>query len=476
MALNNYRRVDIILDTANDKVDWQSPLNANTGEYNSRNLRVQLTNGGVVEPQTANLYFGFRHVETGESGVVSMNKVDSNRGIYEVYYPREMMAKEGIVICAVKIVDTVNGTNHINLTANFTVNVARSAIDDSMEVPENSLRVFDKMVIDVMVHERRVTVIESTLNELVKEYGDLKTWLEANAVTQSQINELTRQNAQIAFNAKKIDRLAKTASLYDVYENLYVTDDHTIDSKPPTSISLYNMINNGKILRSAINKDPYIRNRQKILTIEGSGVLLGVNLEGEHYIVGRLESQYNKNTGDENDSGWSRTSDSPAEVVIMPKKYYFEIQADGNEIIRWEHLQAQDGIPNDFYSGRSYAAKIRDASFYSKYYTAITGGINYFNKSSSYSDDDAKHKKDTYVKCIIKNKENGLLSTTQLAGIPFNNKLEIIYNAYDWDDIIFPIVKPYKGTYNYLRTVVSSSYLNTSFKVLGLAVLVYPKQ
>lgn len=456
MALNNYRRVDIILDTANDKVDWQSPLNANTGEYNSRNLRVQLTNGGVVEPQTANLYFGFRHVETGESGVVPMNKVDSNRGIYEVYYPREMMAKEGVVICAVKIVDTVNGINHINLTANFTVNVERSVINGSMEVPENSLRVFDKMVIDVMVHERRVAVIESTLNEIVKEYGDLKTWLKNNVVKQSQIEELTRQNAEIAFNAGKIDQLAKTASVYDVFKNLYIIDEKIVSTNPAT-VSLKNITRNEKtILASDLNTSNYTINNRKILAIEGSGVLLGINITGDHYISALLIREKNSSLSS---SDWQY--DMHIRQKYYPREYSMEIRVDGKTVMTSTEKNGPKNISLvslylDYLIGKK-GDNVRSRLWYN----AI--GMSILNKEAK-----------------IEGRAKGRLSEAELVGVPFNNNLEIVFNARNFEDINFIQTDTTLTSGYYHRTAkfYNNEYptLNSQYTINGLAVLLFPKK
>ena len=469
MALDNYRRVDIILDTANDKVDWQSPLNANTGEYNSRNLRVQLTNGGVVEPQTANLYFGFRHVETGESGVVPMNKVNSNRGIYEVYYPREMMAKEGVVICAVKIVDSTNGTNHINLTANFTVNVARSVINGNMEVPENSLKVFDKMVIDVMVHERRVAVIESTLNEIIKEYGDLKTWLEKNVVKQSQIEALTRQNAEIAFNAAKIDQLARTASAYDVFKNLYTIDEEIISTNPST-VSLENILRNGKtILASDLNTSTYARNNHKILVIEGSGVLLGVNLSGYHYIEADLTVDKNSYSSDPNSNSWRY--DHRETNYYFPDELSMKIKADGKTILTSIRGRAEG----------SRTAKISLVSLYLDYLIGKDG--SYVSSRLWYSQigSGVLDKKETDIEGRVK----GRLSEVELSGIPFNNKLEIVFDAKSFRDVHLPIkTDTTKTEGDYHRTRLDTDQygktkfpqLNCRYTLDGLAVLLYPKE
>lgn len=469
MALNNYRRVDIILDTANDKVDWQSPLNANTGEYNSRNLRVQLTNGGVVEPQTANLYFGFRHVETGESGVVPMNKVDSNRGIYEVYYPREMMTKEGVVICAVKIVDTVNGTNHINLTANFTVNVARSVINGSMEVPENSLRAFDKLVIDVMVHERRVAVIESTLNEIIKEYGDLKTWLKNNVVKQSQIEALTRQNAEIAFNAGKIDQLARTASVYDVFKNLYIIDNEIVSTNP-NEVSLENVLRNGKTLPgSLLNTSTYTHNNRKILVIEGSGVLLGIILSGYHYIEAYLRDDKNDGYYGLDERHWNL--DKQYINHYFPDELSMKIQADGQTVITSIGGSATNSI----------TAKISLTSLYLDYLIGkdgpyVSSRLRYSNIGSRMLD-----KKETKIEGRVE----GRLSEAELAGVPFNNKLEIIFNARSFKDITLPIKTDTEKTDGYYRRTrldtdehgkTKFPQLKSQYTLDGLAVLLFPKK
>lgn len=468
MALDNYRRVDIILDTANDKVDWQSPLNANTGEYNSRNLRVQLTNGGVVEPQTANLYFGFRHVETGESGVVPMNNVNSNRGIYEVYYPREMMAKEGVVICAVKIVDSTNGTNHINLTANFTVNVARSVINGNMEVPENSLKVFDKMVIDVMVHERRVAVIESTLNEIIKEYGDLKTWLEKNVVTQSQIEALTRQNAEIAFNAGKIDQLARTASAYDVFKNIYAIDEE-IASTNPRTVSLQNILRDGKtILASDLNTSTYARNNHKILVIEGSGVLLGVDLSGYHYIQADLTVDKNVYSSDPNSDSWRY--DHRETKYYFPDELSIKIKADGKTILT--------SIKGRTEGDRT--AKIALTSLYLDYLIGRDGPYASSRLWYSRIGSGVLDKKETDIEGRVK----GRLSEVELAGISFNNKLEIVFDAKSFRNVYLPIkTDTTKTGGDYHRTrLETDQYGKTKFPQLysqyalnGLAVLLYPK-
>ena len=167
MALDKFKRTDIIIDTIHPKLDIYTPLVAMQGEYNGRTLRVQLTNNGVVEPQTADMYFGFFHTETHQDGLYTFTKVDTNKGIYELSYPSEMLQVEGTCICQLKIVDIATGRS-ISLTEGFSVTVKRSIIHSGMEVAENSIKIFDKALLDIREHERRILLIEANFKDLAK--------------------------------------------------------------------------------------------------------------------------------------------------------------------------------------------------------------------------------------------------------------------------------------------------------------------
>lgn len=167
MALDKFKRTDIIIDTIHPKLDIYTPLVAMQGEYNGRTLRVQLTNNGVVEPQTADMYFGFFHTETHKDGLYTFTKVDTNKGIYELSYPSEMLQAEGTCICQLKIVDVATGRS-ISLTEVFSVTVKRSIIHSGMEVAENSIKIFDKALLDIREHERRILLIEANFKDLAK--------------------------------------------------------------------------------------------------------------------------------------------------------------------------------------------------------------------------------------------------------------------------------------------------------------------
>lgn len=169
MALDNFKRTDIIIDKIDRSLDEITPLKAQQGEYNGRYLRVQLTNGGIVEPQTADVHFGFRHNDTGANGIVVAKKTDASKGIYDVYYPAEMMRVSGVVICQLKIIDVQGSTKReISLTSDFKVTVAPSIITGEMEVAENSITVFDKVLLDIKEHERRVILLETAFGDLYR--------------------------------------------------------------------------------------------------------------------------------------------------------------------------------------------------------------------------------------------------------------------------------------------------------------------
>lgn len=95
MKLDDFRRVDLILDHANNYV-IDTMLDAHAGDYNGRTLRIQITDGGVIKDTTGLIVsLGFAH-STAEkdgkpvTGVTPFSAVDETQGIYEVAYPRDM--------------------------------------------------------------------------------------------------------------------------------------------------------------------------------------------------------------------------------------------------------------------------------------------------------------------------------------------------------------------------------------------------
>lgn len=171
MALDDFRRTDLIIDKATQRIDWQAPLRAVQGEYNGRSLRVQLTNNGIVEPQTAQLLFGFYCAVNHKEGVYDMTAVDLSKGIYEVFYPSDMLLEYGTVACTIKIIENAGSSeneSHITILDGISVEVAENPISGQAEVAENSIRVFDKALIDISAHERRILLMELNFQELAQ--------------------------------------------------------------------------------------------------------------------------------------------------------------------------------------------------------------------------------------------------------------------------------------------------------------------
>lgn len=208
MALDNFKRTDIIVDKIDRSLDEITPLKAQQGEYNGRYLRVQLTNGGIIEPQTADVQFGFRHNDNANNGIVVAKKTDPSKGIYDIYYPTEMTREAGVVICQLKIIETTGSQKkEISLTSDFKVTVARSIITGQMEVAENSITVFDKVLLDIKEHERRVILLETAFGDLYKILNtnipnmDVKV---SSRASQSSLNSLQSSVTSLSGTASSI--------------------------------------------------------------------------------------------------------------------------------------------------------------------------------------------------------------------------------------------------------------------------------
>lgn len=214
MALNNFKRTDIIVDKIDRSLDEITPLKAQQGEYNGRYLRVQLTNGGIIEPQTADVQFGFRHNDNANNGIVVAKKTDPSKGIYDIYYPTEMTREAGVVICQLKIIETTGSQKkEISLTSDFKVTVARSIITGQMEVAENSITVFDKVLLDIKEHERRVILLETA-------FGDLYKILNTNIPNMDvKVSSRAKQSAVDEVLASVLD-LASQASVNEIKKTL----------------------------------------------------------------------------------------------------------------------------------------------------------------------------------------------------------------------------------------------------------------
>lgn len=164
MGNENFQKVDIIWNNVHEQLFIPLKLKAVTGEYNGRVLRIQVTDNGVIVEQKGSMQFGFV-CQNGTEGLLDVPIKDAAQGIYEVAYPSDMLKEAGVVACALKLVD--GEKRGICKTENFGVEVIESVIHDGMEVAENSITAFDKALIDINSHERRIVWMELNIRNIV---------------------------------------------------------------------------------------------------------------------------------------------------------------------------------------------------------------------------------------------------------------------------------------------------------------------
>ena len=108
MALDNFRKVNITLNKANQRV-LETQI-AKVGDANGRELVVQITNNGVIEDQTGTtLKLNWQH-ENGKQGSTNFKVIDIKTGRFSVYYPSEMLYK-GKVNASIEITSNGQVTN-----------------------------------------------------------------------------------------------------------------------------------------------------------------------------------------------------------------------------------------------------------------------------------------------------------------------------------------------------------------------------
>ena len=108
MALDNFRKVNITLNKANQRV-LETQI-AKVGDANGRELVVQITNNGIIEDQTGTtLKLNWQH-ENGKQGSTNFKVIDIKTGRFSVYYPSEMLYK-GKVNASIEITSNGQVTN-----------------------------------------------------------------------------------------------------------------------------------------------------------------------------------------------------------------------------------------------------------------------------------------------------------------------------------------------------------------------------
>lgn len=133
---------------------------AKEGDYNGRELVVQITNAGEVKNQSGvSLNLGWKHNDAGNSGLDSFSVVDVSKGVFKITYPTEMLIP-GDITAVIQVIE--NGK--ITLTRNFNITVERSPMDEDAIVSENSFSVLQEALLKVNNWDR----------EFQKKYDELE--------------------------------------------------------------------------------------------------------------------------------------------------------------------------------------------------------------------------------------------------------------------------------------------------------------
>ena len=172
MALDDFRKVNITLNKANQRV-LETQI-AKVGDANGRELVVQITNNGIIEDQTGTtLKLNWQH-ENGKQGSTNFNVVDIKTGLFSVYYPTEMLYK-GKVNASIEI--TSNG--QITNSMNFKIIVQADVFDGEagnvdgvfISLAEVNKKLDDREAEYVELKERQTTV-ENQFDDIQQDLTD----------------------------------------------------------------------------------------------------------------------------------------------------------------------------------------------------------------------------------------------------------------------------------------------------------------
>lgn len=141
---------------------------AKEGDYNGRELVVQITDAGEVSNQNSvSLNLGWRHNSAGNSGLDPFSVVDASKGIFKINYPTEMLIA-GDVTASIQILDG----EKITLTRNFKITVEKNPISEDAIVSENSFSVLQEALKTVNQYDGRIAIVEDRTMWLTpKDFG-----------------------------------------------------------------------------------------------------------------------------------------------------------------------------------------------------------------------------------------------------------------------------------------------------------------
>ena len=199
------------------------------GDYNGRELVVQITNAGEVSNQNGvSLNLGWQHNSAGNSGLDPFKVVDVSKGIFKITYPTEMLIA-GDVTASIQILDG----DKITLTRNFKITVEKNPVTEDAIVSENSFTVLQEALKTVNKYDSRIYNLEENnvsypiLNgevgvvNVTYPYGDVKRYGATGVYSETKDDSVYFQNAiDSAYNLKGGVNIS--AGIYGIRKTLYL--------------------------------------------------------------------------------------------------------------------------------------------------------------------------------------------------------------------------------------------------------------
>lgn len=233
MALDDFRKVNIILNKANQRI-LETQI-AKVGDANGRELVVQITNNGVIEDQTGTtLKLNWQH-ENGNQDSTNFNVVDIKMGVFSVFYPKEMLYK-GKVDASIEIASNGQITNSMN----FEIDVQADVFDGEAGTVNGvfiSLADVNKKLDDREAEyeelKTRQSSVETQFNSIQQELTgkDVVSAPEIIAARNGEENlkaRLDKEYQEVSTQLAQTDFVAQVSRLIGGYEKMYYKRENSI--------------------------------------------------------------------------------------------------------------------------------------------------------------------------------------------------------------------------------------------------------
>lgn len=156
MTIEHFKTDEVILSNINqDTIPRQVVMQ---GEKDGRSLTVQVTNGGVVEPQTGlNLNLGWKHRTEKDKegkliqGLDAFTPINRETGLFRIEYSSSM-AQPGTIDAEIQFVTSTSVTK----SQPFVITVKQSTVDENAVESESSFTVLQEALTKVSQYDDKI--------------------------------------------------------------------------------------------------------------------------------------------------------------------------------------------------------------------------------------------------------------------------------------------------------------------------------